>query len=195
MRHLIVQSISDLITNSSSEAFIVEKDDMLHYIKEYDDPDIDCFEVTKLTRSYLKMESWMAWDVKTSYSIPYEYVLRILRISKEDAMKEGMLLTTCGKPPYTYIAGIDYDNKFFPDVLDDNACPSEEDKKSLEKERKEATAQFFKSWVKFCNKHRKEIEQKIIGKYLIVVEDHFNEWATFREDIRNRGYLYYESRH
>lgn len=192
MGHLIVQSISDLITNSSSEAFIVEKEDMLHYIKEFDIPDIDCFDVTKLTRSYLKMEPWMSWDVKTSYSIPYKYVLGILRISEEDAMKEGLLFTTCGKPPYTYLAGIDFDNKFF---LDDIAFLTEEDKKALKKEQKEATAQFFKSWVKFCDNHKKEIEQKIIGKYLIVVEDHFNEWPAFREDIRNRGYLYYESRH
>lgn len=192
MKHLIIQSISDLITNSSSEAFIVEKDDMLHYIKEFDSPDIDCFDVTKLTRSFLKMESWMSWEVKTSYSIPYKYVLRILRISEEDAAKEGLLFTLCGKPPYTFIGAIDYAEKFFPEDYD---SLSEEDKKTLKKEQKEATIQFFKSWVKFCDKHREEIEEKVIGKYLIVVDDHFNEWSDFREDIRNRGYLYYESRH
>lgn len=186
---LIVQSISDVITNSSSELFIVCKEDMLHYIEEYDEPNIDCFDVRKLTWDSIKAEEYMFYDVKNSESTEYYLVLRLLRISEEDAMKEGLKLVW---KEYKYEYNDHVDRWLIPIDMQDEFFGSSDE---VNKKRRDATKEFFKSWCDFCKKHHDEIRDKVIGKYIMEVEDHFERWSDFREDIEKRGWLYSESHH
>lgn len=188
---LIVQSVTDVITNSSSELFIVCKEDLLHYVEEYDEDDFDQFHIKKLTHNSIYAYEYTSWDLEESSQIKWEIILALLKISPEEALKEGLELEW---EEYRYANGrtdrwlqaIDYNRRFW----DDNLSPDES-----EKQRKEATKKFHRSWVKFCEKHKKEIEEKVIGKYIMEVEDHFERWCDFRDDIDRKGYLYHESHH
>ena len=189
---LIVQSISDVITNSSSELFIVSKEDMLHYIEKYDEPNIECFEVKKLTWNSIKAGEYMLYDVENSGSTEYYLVLHLLRISEEDAMKEGLKLVWKEyKSEYNgsvdrWLIPIDEQDEFFGDDWDSD---------EMKKKRRAATKEFHKSWCDFCKRHVEEIREKVIGKYIMEVEDHFERWVDFREEIEQRGWLYRESHH
>lgn len=188
---LIVQSVTDVITNSSSELFIVCKEDLLHYVEEYDEDDFDQFHIKKLTHKSIYAYEYTSWDLEESSQIKWEIILALLKISPVEALKEGLELEW---EEYRYANGrtdrwlqaIDYNRRFW----DDNLSPDES-----KKQRKEATKKFHRSWVKFCEKHKKEIEEKVIGKYIMEVEDHFERWCDFRDDIDRRGYLYHESHH
>lgn len=188
---LIVQSVTDVITNSSSELFIVCKEDLLHYVEEYDEDDFDHFHIQKLTYNSIFAYSWLFFELEESSQIKWEIILALLKISPEEALKEGLELEW---EEYRYANGktdrwlqaIDYNRRFWDDNLS---------QKESEKQRKEATKKFHKSWVKFCEKHKKDLDEKVIGKYIMEVEDHFYRWSDFKDDITRRGYLYYESRH
>lgn len=188
---LIVQSVTDVITNSSSELFIVCKEDLLHYVEEYDDDFMDQFHIKKLTPKSIYAYEYTSWDLKESSQIKWELILALLKISPVEALKEGLELEW---EEYRYANGrtdrwlqaIDYNRRFW----DNNLSPEER-----EKQRKETTKKFHKSWVKFCEKHKKDLDEKVIGKYIMEVEDHFERWCDFRDDIDRRGYLYHESHH
>jgi len=174
-----VQSISDVITNSSSELFIVSKEDMLHYVDVYDEKLDCCFSVKKLTIEYLKMHPYMSWDVKSCGDTHWHYVLKLLKISEEQAAKEGLKIKKIEDAYGPYWRTYEYDDDIWND----------------EKKRKEKVKEFFESWCKFCYKHQEEIKEKVLGNYVMDVEDHFERWSDFREEIANKGYLYHESHH
>jgi len=190
-KQITIQSLSDIITNSSSEVFIVSKEDMLHYVERYDEGPMDCFTIQKLNWVTIKSEEWTSYDITDSEDIPYEYVLHLLRISEEDAMREGLKLIQkeyecCNGNVERYLTPIDNDDKLFGDDWD---TPEKK------KERRDATIEFHKSWCEFCKNHHDDIKEKVIGKYVMEVEDHFYDYVEFKEEIDNKGYFYHESRH
>jgi len=186
-RLLAIQSVSDIITNSSSEVFIISKEDCLHYIDKYDDKFNQCFhEVKKLTKRNLLLEPWYKYDFETPNDIMWEEVLHILRISEEQAVEDGLLLEKKKYFSHTDEKGHKVYEHYWDPVWN---------WKASKKKREEMMDKFCESWIAFTGKHKKEIEDKIIGTYWICVEDHFDKWSEFREEIIDKGYLYYESRH
>lgn len=46
----------------------------------------------------------------------------------------------------------------------------------------------------FCEEHRKEIEEKIIGKYFVDIEDHFPDWEEYNDLARGQC-IWHDYRH
>ena len=53
----IIKSISDVITNSSSEVFVLNKEDARYFaIRSFDEDTCDCISVTKMDYGWLLMK-------------------------------------------------------------------------------------------------------------------------------------------
>ena len=46
----------------------------------------------------------------------------------------------------------------------------------------------------FCEEHREEVEEKIIGKYFVDIEDHFPDWEEYTELARDEC-IWHDYRH
>lgn len=194
MGYLKVQSISDIITNSSNEVFVVDKDVMLNVIDVFDDKFNTCFDVKKLTLDYLHLKyldepqfvySDLYFSGDSIYDLPIFMIIDMLGISYEDAFKEG--------------APIKF-NKNYNDWYHDIKEPKRTKKNQVtESEKKKIAIEYIKKYLDFCKKHIDEIKEKIIGKYFMNVEDHFMNYAEFKEhmltkEVKEKTH-YYESRH
>lgn len=125
---LQISSISDVVTNSSSEVYIMNQEDALEYEEKFDNySDLGCVHIERifwgnvLTRNY-------------GYSMdPVDFVCGILKVQRPN-------LGGFNTHPLTY-------------------------------ERR---------WLDWCEKHKKQIEDKVIGKWIVVIEHHGKESWTLQ---------------
>lgn len=131
----IIKSISDVITNSSSEVFVLNKEDAKHFaLRSFDDDAEDFIKLTRIDFYWLLNEGKYETDI-----------IRKLTDIKDD-------------------------------VLEQNDIPEESE------------------WDEFIMKHEDELRDKVVGKYYVEIEDHYNGCEV---DISKAKYesVYYDSRH
>lgn len=131
----IVSSISDVITNSSSEVFVLNKEDAKYFaLRSFDDDTNSCIKLTRIDFE------WIMYEGKYET----ELIRSITGINNE------MLLS--------------YDT------------PSEEE------------------WDKFCCDNEETLEEKLVGKYYVEIEDHFFDADIEIKKAKEKS-LYYENLH
>lgn len=203
--YLNIQSISDIITNSSSEVFIVEKDIMLDIVKEFDEPLMDNIKVTKITRSKLFLNNHYRYITDFDiYEIPVHMILEMLGISFDDAIKEGLPFKKINSHNDGYY---DWDFGDYSFEFTDKKPDESDDEYNLrllkkDKEYRNICCDLAEKYQNFVYNHIKEVEEKIIGLYQVEVEDHFTRYEEFADiykydpvkDIKDKIH-YYESRH
>lgn len=131
----IIKSISDVITNSSSEVFVLNKEDAKYFaIRSFDEDTADCITLTKMN---------------------WEWIFEQGRFNTEVFHK---------------VLGVD------DKVLTDDCTPSEEE------------------WDDFMYRYEDDIDEKIQGKYIVEIEDHFYNSDIEIDKARDKC-LYYENLH
>ena len=129
----IIKSISDVITNSSSEVFVLNKEDAKYFaIRSFDEDTADCITLTKMN---------------------WEWIFEQGRFETEI---------------FQTLLGID------DELLTRDITPTE------------------KEWNAFCWKYSDEIEEKVLNKYIIEIEDHYLN-AIEEIDKAHDKCLYYEN--
>lgn len=128
-----IQSVSDIITNSSSEVFVMTAEDANYYAELNTN---GCVSIERID-----------WDWVFSYGPQeYEMVCDICNLNPEEV--RGELHTTS------------WGSSWYMD-------PNEE------------------TWKAFCEVHKEEIEEKLIGLYWVDIEDHFEDAYDVIEDARD----------
>lgn len=131
----IIKSISDVITNSSSEVFVLNKEDARYFaIRSFDEDTADCITLTKMN---------------------WEWIFEQGRFETEI---------------FQTLLGID------DELLTRDITPTE------------------KEWNAFCWKYSNEIEEKVLNKYIIEIEDHYLNAIEEIDKARDKC-LYYENLH
>lgn len=131
----IIKSISDIITNSSSEVFVLNKEDARYFaIRSFDEDTCDCISVTKMD---------------------YGWIYELGRFESEI---------------FQTLLGI------ADELLSRDTTPTEEE------------------WNAFCLKYSDEIEEKVLNKYIIEIEDHYLNAIEEIDKARDKC-LYYENLH
>lgn len=131
----IIKNILDVITNSSSEVFVMERPDAAEvalYAKENNT--YGCISIKKIDEEWLQTEGGME----------FQAICDCLGVENE--------------------------------LEDSWYCPTKEE------------------WAGFYEEHKNEIKQKLIGKYFIEIEDHFQNPEEILRFARHNC-EYYESRH
>lgn len=129
----IIKSISDVITNSSSEVFVLNKEDARYFaIRSFDEDTADCITLTKMN---------------------WEWIFEQGRFETEI---------------FQTLLGID------DELLTRDITPTE------------------KEWNAFCWKYSNEIEEKVLNKYIIEIEDHYLNAIEEIDKARDKC-LYYEN--
>ena len=134
-QHFIIKSISDVITNSSSEVFVLNKEDAKYFaIRSFDEDTADCITLIKMNWEYIFEQGRFETEI----------FQELLNVNDE--------------------------------ILTNNCTPSEDE------------------WSDFVNKHLDDIEEKIFGKYIVEIEDHFYNSNIEIDKARDKC-LYYENLH
>ena len=132
----IIKSISDVITNSSSEVFVLNKEDAKYFaLRSFDNDTNDCIMVRKIDNEWLCNEGRYERDI----------------IRKLTGLNDSIL-------------------------SEDTLIPEENE------------------WMDFVCLNDELLQDKVIGKYYIEIEDHYDGCEV---DISKAKYesVYYDSRH
>ena len=131
----IIKSISDVITNSSSEVFVLNKEDAKYFaIRSFDEDTADCITLTKMN---------------------WEWIFEQGRFETEIFQK---------------LLGVN------DEILTGDCTPTEEE------------------WDDFMYRYEDAIYEKIQGKYIVEIEDHFYDSDIESDKARDKC-LYYENLH
>lgn len=129
----IIKSISDVITNSSSEVFVLNKEDARYFaIRSFDEDTADCITLTKMNWEWIFEQGRFETEI-------FQTLLGI----NDELLTRDITLTE-------------------------------------------------KEWNAFCWKYSNEIEEKVLNKYIIEIEDHYLNAIEEIDKARDKC-LYYEN--